>query len=188
MAIAPDGAIWVVTGSDAGTLGLARFRDPDWDVVSLPEARSGEVVGVTGLAFDRAGSAWLRVAIDDGTDGRVRLAVARSTDGTWVLEDHLGGAPLGLVAVDDTGMPLPIDGDVVIGRDGAVWVNGTDGIARFIDGRWDWPVEGVPGLDHLTVGGDGSIWAAGIGAHRLQAGLGPTEADPFGVIDGGEAR
>ena len=169
LAISPDGEIWVATGHEPATVGLARYQDGRWVDVPLPERPSSQIAGVTGIAFDRDGTVWMRLVLEgsEGCDCR-DLAVSRLRDGVWMVDTHVQGVPLGSVWTNRSGLPEAAYRDVLVDGDGIIWINGSNGIARYDAGVWTLAVEGMA-FRHLTLGADGSIWAADPGVHRIAA-------------------
>ncbi len=170
LAISPDGVIWVATGHEPATVGMARFQDGRWHDVPLPERPSGPVAGVTGFAFERSGTVWMRLVLEGspGCDCR-DLAVAQLSEGTWSVDTEVGGATLGSAWTTRSGLPEAAYRDVLVDADGSVWIDGSNGIARYDNGTWSMAVDDVR-FRHLTMGADGSIWAADPGVHRLAPG------------------
>jgi hypothetical protein len=155
--VAPDRSVWVITGADADTAGLARYRDGGWQAVDLPAIGVSQVVGI---APEADGRVWVTFRTQELPDDEWVKVVGRLSDGEWTLFDLVEGEAM-------TGGRGGSHGDLIVGRDGTVWTIAREGIARFDGERWAWAVKDMPGLAHLTLGADGSIWAAGNGVHRL---------------------
>jgi hypothetical protein len=162
IAVAPDGAVWVSTGSDADTVDLARFAAGAWQAVTLPERAAGAapVAAVHGLAFGQGGAVWAVFELEELPDFEWAKVVGRLDGEAWTVYESVDGQ--GLTAGRGTAYR-----DVIVGRDGTVWTNSREGIARFDGERWEWAIEGLSGLANLTLGADGSIWAGGRGVYRL---------------------
>lgn len=157
MAVAPDGALWIVTGR-ADRIGLARFHDGRWESLPLPDR---PIRGLRSISFAPDGVAWVATSLDpiESCDTCWNLGVGRFENGQWTIFDRVGE--------QEFGFGNETAGTVVVARDGTVWASTTRGIARF-DGRsWNWAADDATGIWQLTVGADGSIWGAGVGVHRL---------------------
>ena len=157
LAVAPDGALWIVTGR-SDRIGLARFHDGRWESLPLPDR---PIDRIQSLAFEPDGVAWAGLALDaaEYCDTCWNLGVGRFENGQWTIFDRVGE--------QEFGFARETAGTVVVARDGTVWANTTSGIARF-DGRaWNWAANDATGIRVLTLGADGSIWGAGVGVHRL---------------------
>jgi hypothetical protein len=111
LGFAPDGTLWIGTGSEFGITGLARLDDSGWTVFSAedgvrPWGTNHRWFFMTDLAVAADGSVWVNAASErtpmDGCDG-----VARFDGATWTT--YLAGT-----CVDD----------LDIAPDGAVWVLG----------------------------------------------------------------
>ena len=147
-------AVYVDRAGDAwiGMLhgGLARVRDGrviEWDTGAEPVLES-----VLALAGARGGGLWIGQErglslLADGVVTRYTTADGLPSNSIWsVLEDSRGvvwaGTQGGGLArrVGDRFEWIPGSPDVVHGlaetRDGAIWVAGRTGLARYHDGRW----------------------------------------------------
>ena len=134
----------------------------------LPRPESGPIVDVTGMAFDADGTMWARLVLVHGPSCDCNAqGVGRLGDGAWTIYDRVEGAGLGSIVGGGPALRSPGHDDIVVDREGTVWVNGTDGVAQFDDGSWTWAAEGLAQL-HLVTGADGSVWVAGPGLHELR--------------------
>jgi ligand-binding sensor domain-containing protein len=168
IAVAPDGAVWVATEEGPDGYGLARYADGRWNVVPPPVQTVQPVYGISGIAVDARGTAWVRFVLHHERYGDlVTLAIGRLSDGTWTLDHEIEGTALGGARKGRDWHQAEGYDDVVVDGSGTVWINGTNGIARYNDGLWGWALEGVPGQSDLTLGADVSLWAGGVGVHHL---------------------
>jgi hypothetical protein len=194
LTVTSDGAVWVITGRISGRTGIARHAGDEWESLPLPAADQGSMFVPPGKPVPGDEERWAPVplsavpvswvgAIAVGTDGAIWvsllrdlgdqpwcrpggvcdvLSVARLDRGVWTVFTDVEETSFGLAG-------LHAFGDLVVARDGSVWVNSAYGVARFDGQHWKWeiaPYYGY-GLRHMTLGADGSIWAAGDGVVRL---------------------
>ena len=168
---------WIAYGPEQGLPGA---NESGWAVASVVPTPHGVFVGTGADVRRLEGGRWVRVGppipVVRPAPAWVRTLVAVSRDEAWALGDDsiwhaVGGAW--------TELPPPgtwVSGtdrmdDLLIDRDGRLWVATSAGVRVLEDGRWT-EADRQPAAA-LALGPDGRVWAAGedieMGSQRVRA-------------------
>ena len=142
LTVAPDGGVWI--GSSPG--GISRIDPISGHVrsYSIAQSRTGGSDRIWSLAFDRGGKLWVCTRA-----------------GLFFAETHRGR-----LSFRKQELPLGTAGETVSAilqdREGRLWAAGTNGLARFENGRWKrfTTADGLPSnaAGFLAEQPDGSLW------------------------------
>jgi ligand-binding sensor domain-containing protein len=162
IAVAPDGAVWFLIGTEVRWLGV----DGQWRTLSITDG--GAAVGASAIAFDRHGGAWLGFSKHEVLDPQTQRIVVLPGGATYVdtqgqlttfRHDLLASHWLTALAVDPAG---------------GLWVGTSAGLLRMApDGTWS--VRDLPSgpprpmVRALAADLDGNVWIGTeeAGVHRL---------------------
>ena len=126
IAVCPtDGDVWIATNA-----GLTRYSvaKDNWSYVTLAQSLPSALVQA--IAFDRAGN----IVLGTQTDG-ILLASAADNYREWRVVRGPEAMPL---TPTGTGLPSNLINDVLVARDGTIYVATTTGLAWSSDGGADW--------------------------------------------------
>ena len=139
IAVCPtDGDVWM-----AGSLGLARYsvETGQWSYITRMEGLPSDQIQT--LAFEKDGTLWVGTQCEG-------IAVAKSPYKVW---RQIQGPDKPPVAASGSGLPSSLINDILVSRDGSIWIGTTTGLAfsnnrgksfSYLRGR-DW-IEKVKGL------------------------------------------
>lgn len=195
LAVAGDGAVWAATRAGvyrfdgqnwAGWLGAENFR-------SVAVGEDGTVWAATRRGVWRFdGNAWTSWTTEVSPPDQIRSMAVTRDDTLWAAMGQTGlarfdGQQWTVYPPEDTAGLQATQGYAVAAGGGSVWAASSDslgGAVRFDVGEWTayTPEGGLAhaAVDALTVGADGTLWAA---SHALA-----TEGHDYGLsrFDGGQ--